>query len=79
MQGDRSVEAVAVAARVTMKRATEFLHKFVSCPLILATSSLTMSSQTHVTPTMIISSCTTPASQCQKCWWKTSTLTLTST
>ena len=78
MQGDRSVEAVAVAARVTMKRATEFLHKFVSCPLILATCSLSMSSQTHLT-SIIISSCTTPASQCQKCWWKTSTLTLTST
>ena len=78
MQGDRSVEAVAVAARVTMKRATEFLHKFVSFPLILATCSLLISSQTHLT-FMIISSCTTPASQCQKCWWKTSTLTLTST
>jgi len=32
VEGDRSVEAVAVAARVTMKRATEFLHKFLHYP-----------------------------------------------
>ena len=29
-QGDRSVEAVAVTSRVTMKRATDFFQKFVS-------------------------------------------------
>ena len=29
-QGDRSIESVAVTARVTMKRAADFFQKFVS-------------------------------------------------
>ena len=36
-QGDRSVEAVAVTSRVTMKRATDFFQKFVSFPVFTQT------------------------------------------
>jgi len=32
VEGDRSVESVAVTARITMKRATDFFHKFLHYP-----------------------------------------------
>ena len=46
------MEAVAVAARVTMKRATEFFHKFVSCPLTLmemVTKGICLRNSNHLT------------------------------
>ena len=35
LEGDRSVEAVAVAARVIMKQTTDFLGKFVCSEICL--------------------------------------------